>query len=71
MGQRTDPLFGAKPEYPMKIHKNQWFLALLSLPAISCGGTNQGTYPGAWGADAVAVPWGYPFNARHFGVGQV
>jgi hypothetical protein len=33
-------------ECPMKMHKNQWLLTLLSLHDIPCGGTNQGTYPG-------------------------
>ena len=40
---------------PMKTHKNQWLLTLLSLPDIPCGAPNQGTYPDTSGADAFAV----------------
>jgi hypothetical protein len=42
-------------EHPMKTHKNQWLLNLLSLPDIRCGATNQVTHYGIWGADAFAV----------------
>jgi hypothetical protein len=37
----------ASAGYPMKVHKNQRLLILLSLPDILCGGTNQDIYPGA------------------------
>ena len=40
----------------MKVHKNQRFLTLPSPPNLSCGATHEGTYHGAWGADAFAVP---------------
>jgi hypothetical protein len=33
--------------YPMKVHKNQWLLTLLSSPDLPCGATNQGTPHGA------------------------
>jgi hypothetical protein len=39
----------------MKALKNQRLLNLLCPPDISCGGTNQGTYSDAQGADACAV----------------
>src|SRR5262249_18209421 len=45
----------ASEEYPMKAHKNQWLLTMLSPPAIPCGGENQGTHHGVWRADAFAV----------------
>jgi hypothetical protein len=45
----------ASEEYPMKAHKNQWLLTMLSPPAIPCGGANQGTHHGVWRADAFAV----------------
>ena len=32
MGQRTDRIFGAKPEYPMKMPGNQRLVTLPSLP---------------------------------------
>src|SRR5919199_6652609 len=44
-------------EHPMKSHKNQWLVSLLSPPDIPCGVTNQGTHHAVWGADAFAVPW--------------
>ena len=40
----------------MKVHKNQRVVGLLSPPDIPCGGTNQGTPHGVWGADACAGP---------------
>ena len=43
-------------EHPMKSHKNQWLVPLLSPPDIPCGATNQGTPHGVRGADAFAVP---------------
>jgi|SRR4030095_9526631 hypothetical protein len=42
-------------EYPVKAHKNQWLLTMLSPPAIPCGGAHQGTHHGVWRADAFAV----------------
>ena len=41
-------------EYPVKTHKNQWLLNLLSPPAFLCGAANQGTHHGVWSADAFA-----------------
>ena len=43
-------------EHPMKSHKNQQLVSLLSPHDIPCGATNQGTPHGVWGADAFAVP---------------
>jgi hypothetical protein len=33
--------FGAKPEYPMKAHKNQWLLTMPSPRAIPCEGSGH------------------------------
>src|SRR2546423_9578597 len=43
-------------EHPMKTHTNQWLVLPLSPPDIPWGATHQGGCPGAWGADACAVP---------------
>jgi hypothetical protein len=43
-------------KHPVKVHKNQWLVNLLSPTDILCGATNQGTPHGVWGADAFAVP---------------
>jgi hypothetical protein len=45
----------ASEEHPMKVHKNQRLLTILSPPDIPCGATNQGTHHGVWGADTFAV----------------
>src|SRR5256714_10962625 len=46
----------ASKKHPMKVHKNQRLVSLLSPTDILCGATNQGTPHGVWGADAFAVP---------------
>ena len=60
MGDFSDALFRsdfmlASEGCPMKMHKNQWLLTLLSPPDLSCGATHQGIHPGGEGADAFTV----------------